>query len=289
MHEQLMREFTERAESGIELPDLARIEVRGRQLRRGRFAALAAVAATILVAGTVVATARGDDRTAPPPSDGPGVVLNDPVPDKELAAGREYTTATYGQNYAHTVPAGRLMTTSFAVVGPGWIWFKDRVIKFGPGTDPEVGLFNYAGVQVSLVDRVATTQCDPASTVWTDAAATPLELARQIGTVPRVEVVREPRTTVWGGYPAAHAVLSVPKVCTDSSAAVLWSVFPSSSVGYPGVGTVFRSGQRVDLWIVDVEGSLVAVSVEHTPHLPQSMMSELNAIAGSVVVDVVAE
>ncbi|MET0524520.1 MAG: hypothetical protein ABWZ91_06955 [Nocardioides sp.] len=290
MHEQLMREFAERAEDTIDLPDLAQLEVRGRRLRRGRLTAVATAAVTVLVAGTLVATARGDERTAPPPSDGPGVVLDDPVPDKELAAGREYTVEVYGQNYAHSVPQDRVMITRFTVVGTDWIWLKDRVLKLGPGTDVEAGRFNYAVVQVSLIDRVATTtQCSPTATVWADAAGTPLEVAREVTTVPGVAVVEEPTPTVWGGYPAAHLQLTVPQVCRKTVSAVLWSVFPSSSTGSPGVGTVFRSGQRVDLWIVDVEGSMVAVSVEHTPGLPRPLMNELHTIADSVELDVVPE
>ena len=290
MHEQMIREFTRRAEATVELPDLAEIEDRARHRRRSRLTTLALAAAVILVAGTVAVTAGGDDdRAAPPPSEHPGVVLQDPVPDKELAAGRGYTVAVFGQNYAQTIPEGQLMITRFTVVGPGWIWLRDRVGKLGPGSDPVTPPYDYASVQISLVDRFPITQCTVRATRWQDAEKTPLGLARQITTVEGVQVIEQPETTVAYGYPSAHVQLRVPKVCVRSGDAILWSIFPSSSRGLAGVGTVWRSGQVVDLWILDVEGSMVAVSVDHSPGLPRSLMDELHAIADSVEFDLVRE
>jgi hypothetical protein len=243
-------------------------------------------AAAILVAGAVFVIAGGDDdRTAPSPPEHPSVVLDDPVPDKELAAGRVYTVAVYGQNYAQTVPEGQRMITSFTVVGPGWVWLRDSLAKVGPRADPN----DYALVHISLIDRVAATQCTVRATRWADAASTPLGVARQLTTVDRVQVMEEPETTVRYGYPAAHVRLRVPQVCERSGDAVLWSIFPSSSRGVAGVGTVWHSGQVVDLWILDIEGSMVAVSVDHTPGLPRSLLAELHKIAASVEFAVVPE
>jgi hypothetical protein len=288
MHEQLMREFAERAEATIELPDLARIEGRARERRRTQLATLTVTAVAVLAVVALLAFRPGADRTEPAPKpDTPDLVVQAPVPDKEVAAGREYTVEAYGQDYVHTIPEGQRLVATFTVAGQDWIWLKDAVAKVGPSSDLEKGQFTYATVRFSLIDRVATTQCHPVSTQWEDAAGTPLGIARQIATVPGVDVVDEPVASERDGYPAAHVRLVVPQVCRESGRAVLWSIFPSSTSA-PGVGTVFRSGQRLDLWILDVAGSIVAVSADHSPGLPRALMDELQAIADSVEFDLVA-
>jgi hypothetical protein len=290
MHEQLMREFAERAEATIELPDLARIEGRARERRRTQLTTLTVTAVAVLAVVAFLAFRPGADRTVPAPKpDSPDLVVQSPVPDKELAAGREYTVEAYGQDYVRTIPEGERLVATFTVVGDEWIWLKDAVGKFGPGSDLENGPFTYAAVQFSLIDRVATTQCTPTATVWQDAASTPLGIAQQITRVPGVEVVEKPATGQRYGYPAAHVQLVVSRVCRDSQVAVLWSIFPSSTAANPGVGTVFLPGQRVDLWILGVEGSMVAVNVDHTPGLPRPLIEELHAIADSLKFDLVVD
>jgi len=97
MHEQLMREFAERAEATIELPDLVRIEGRARERRRTQLATLTVTAVAVLAVVAFLAFRPGADRTVPAPKpDTPDLVVQNPVPDKELAAGREYTVEAYG-------------------------------------------------------------------------------------------------------------------------------------------------------------------------------------------------
>ena len=265
MHEQLIREFAERAEAGVRLPDLKELEDRGHRRHRNRLAS-AALAAVLVVAATgvgiLVGTAGDDGRATPPPADTRGVDVDILVPGKQVAAGREYTNPVFGQDYAHTVPDGQLLVARFTVAGPDWYWLKDSIGKAAPGMDRSVAAPPYAEVTVSLADRVPVDQCRAGTPQWEDAAVTPLGFSQQIAAIPLVRVLDEPATTELSGYPAAHVRLEVPRLCPRYGDMFLWSVFPMSSSGEPGVGDVFRPGQIVDLWVVDVDGSMVVVSDE---------------------------
>jgi hypothetical protein len=290
MHEQLIREFADRAEAEVELPDLQGIEERAHLRRRNRHVSTAvAVAVAVAAVGVGVLSGTGDDRSAPPPSQDPGLQVDDPVPEKQVAAGREYLTRVFGQNYSETIPEGQTIVAEFTVVGQDWVWLRDAVGKLVPGTGYPESPFSYAEVQMSMVDRVPVRQC-PAETVrWQDGARDPLGLARQVGELPNVEVLRAPRATTWSGYPAAQVRLRVTQLCPEWRDAVLWSVFPSSSRDSAGVGAAYRVGQVVDAWFVDVEGSNVVVALMRSPDLPPSLRAEAAAIAESVRLDLVDE
>lgn len=292
MHEQLIREFVERAEAEVHLPDLATLELRGHHRRRNRQAA-AAIAAVMAVAAIgigILGSTGNTDRNAPAPSQDPGSQFDDPVPDKQVAAGREYRVVVFGQNYSDTIPDGKTIAARLTIVGQGWYWGRDAVAKFAPGSDPAARpLDPYLEVRFSMVDRVPVRQCPQETIRWRDGAADPLGLARQVAQVGPVEVLRAPRTTTWSGYPAAHLRLRVTELCEQWQDAVLWSVFPSSSRQTPGVGTVFRAGQVVDLWFVDVEGSNVVVSTAYSPGVPRALIDETSAIADSIHLEMVDE
>ena len=83
----------------------------------------------------------------------------------------------YAQSDVHTIPDGERLVATFTVIGNGWYWFKDAVAQLGPGSDVDKGTLNYAAVQFSLIDRVATSQCMSTSIHWADAASTPLGIA----------------------------------------------------------------------------------------------------------------
>ncbi len=147
----------------------------------------------------------------------------------------------------------------------------------------------YAEVTVSLADRVPIDQCRAGTPQWVDAAGTPLGFSRQIAAIPLVRVLDEPATTELSGYPAAHLQLEVSRLCPRYGDMFLWSVFPMSSSGEPGVGDVFRPGQIVDLWVVDVDGSMVVVSESHSPEVPAWVTEDAQAIRDSVELFLVDE
>ena len=295
MHEQLIREFAERAEAGVRLPDLNELQDRGRRRRRNNLAS-AVVAAVFAVAATgvgiLVTTAGDDGRSAPPPAETPGADLDVLVPEKQVAAGREYTHPVFGQDYAHTVAEGQQIVAQFTVVGQDWHWLKDSLGKLSPDADPDAEEYQpYAEVRMSLADRVPVDQCRAGTPEWEDAAGTPLGFSQQIAAIPLLRVLDEPTATELSGYPAAHVRLEVTRLCPRYRDMILWSIFPMSSTGpgEPGVGAVYMAGQVVDLWIVDVDGSLVVVGAGHSPQVPDSLAEESQSIAESVELLVVDE
>jgi hypothetical protein len=290
MHEQMIREFAERAEASVRLPDLTALEERGHRRHRNRLASAAAAAALVVIATGVgiLSTAGDDGRATPPPIDTPRVDLDILVPGKQIAAGREYTNPVFGQDYVHTIPDGKLLVSRFTVVGQDWYWLKDSIGKPAPGME-EVEVPPYAEVTVSLADRVPVDQCRAGTPQWADAASTPLGLSQQIAAIPLVRVVEEPRSTELSGYPAAQVRLEVQRVCPRYGDTFLWSVFPMSSSGSPGLGDVFRAGQIVDLWVVDVDGSMVVVSENHSPGLPAWLIKEAQSTRDSVELFLVDE
>ena len=70
MSERLLREFRERAEHLVPMPDLDELQRRGTRLRRVRIAAGAAVVASALAIGGVVVTNSIDDKNAVAPATG---------------------------------------------------------------------------------------------------------------------------------------------------------------------------------------------------------------------------
>ena len=286
MHEELIREFVERAEAGVRLPALKELQDRGRRRHRNRLASVAVAAVFVAAAtgvGILASTGGGEGRTDPAPAETPAVHLDVLVPNKQVAAGREYTNPVFGQDYAHTVPDGKQIVGRFTVVGQDWYWFKDSIGKLAPGAQPDAEAAQpYAEVRISLADRVPVDQCRAGTTQWQDAAGTPLEFSRQVAAIPLVRVLDEPATAELSGYPAAHMRLEVTRLCPRYGDAFLWSVFPMSSSGVPGVAAVYWPGQVVDQWVVDVDGSLVVVSTNHSPELPDSLVEEAQATADSV-------
>ena len=54
-----------------------------------------------------------------------------------------------------------------------------------------------------------------------------------------------------------------------------------------GNATVDYAGQVLDVWVVDVDGTLVVVHTEVSPGLPESVVEETRALFESLTLDVV--
>ena len=284
MSERILKDFAERAETGVLLPDFEQIRSRGRDLRRTRIAVAGALAVFLLVAGGVVASITIGQRTAPPAEDPNPTELHelDSRPfdyRQQLVPGVDYTFRPWSLDQG-TVKA------RLTVPGRGWIWWGDGLTR----PDRDGVLFpmppeRYATVGVMLADRVATTQCRSFHMVkkpeWDAIGPTPLAAVRQIAAVPGVTVRDHPRVDNRFGYPGAHVRLSVPKLCSDTQTAVLWSVFPGEYEG-EGVATVRYPGQVMDVWVVDVGGTPVVVYAELSPGLPESYSEEMASLVDSI-------
>lgn len=296
MTEQRLREFTERAEAQVVVPDFGEIASRGLDLRRSRMqGAGAAVAAVALVVGVVAWQVAGAERSAPDPAGppsaptpsalGPGELPPRTDADQRLVAGGKYRVSPYDEG-----ALGPPVTVSFTVPAEGWIWADDAVVKSGAGGSGTVDADDSrTRVGIMVVDRVATSQCRSQYVDWTSIGSDALTAATLIGEVPRVEVVEPARPTQRFGHPAAHVRLTVPRVCAAWNDALLWSLSPAELGGQPGVGTVRHSGQVLDVWVVDVDDTIVVVHAEHAPGLPRELGEEAQAIVDSMSIERAAD
>jgi hypothetical protein len=285
MTERMIKDFAERAEARVRLPDLAQLESRGRDLRRTRMTVGGAVAALLLMVSGVVATVAHDLRTAPPTENPkPEIEELDSRPfdyHQQLVPGVDYTFSPWTLG-APTV------TARLTVPDGGWAWWGDGLTKPRHGY---AGLFPtprrpYATVGVMQPDRVSTTSCRSFHMTkkpeFADLAAEPVAAAQQIGGVPGVEVEEAARRDNRFGHPGAHIRISVPRLCPETKDLLLWSVEPAEYAGAPGTGSVRYAGQLVDVWIVDVEGAQVLVYRELSPGLPASFGAESSAVLDSI-------
>ena len=298
MSEQRLKDFAERAETRVRLPHFAQLENRGRDLRRTRLAVSGVVAALVLVTSGIVATIADDLRTAPPAEDPAPTEIQelDSRPfdyHQELTPGVKYSFRPFSLDTPSPVSA-RLTAPE-----RGWVWWGDGLTKPRHGY---AGLFPtprkpYATVGVVLADRVATTQCRTYHTStmprskpeWDELSPTPLTAARQLARVPGTTVRKSPGPDARFGLPGAHVQLSVPRLCPETQDHVLWSLEPAMYGGDPGVGLVRYPGQVVDVWVVDVKGTLVLVYQELSPGLPAAFAEEGRALVNSIRLEPVGQ
>ena len=98
-----------------------------------------------------------------------------------------------------------------------------------------------------------------------------------------------PTSTELAGYPAVRLGLSVPRLCPESRDFVLWSLGSSNNGGDSGVQTVVYAGQQLQVWLVDVEGTMLIVCAELSPGLPKRFRDETDAFVESIVLEPVEE
>ena len=282
MSEQRVKDFAEAAEQRVPVPDLADLTSRGRDLRRVRRAVAAGALALAVVAGGMLATLTGDDRSdAPvvdrtPPSTEAKELGTRSLQDSALVAGREYVVHPWQLSTTDDIEA------RFRVPGPHWVWREDGAIRaLSPGKAfPATPREPYARVGVETPDRVPATGCELEDPEWTPLEKTPLAAARQIARIPDVVVEQQARSTRVLGHTAAHVRMSVPRLCPEYGDVIVWG--QDSAIGS---GTVDYPGQVLDVWVVDVDGLLVLVHTEVSPGLPESVVEETRALFESLTLD----
>ena len=282
MSEQQLKDFAETAESRVPVPDLADLRSRGRDLRRLRAVAAASALTLLVVTGGVLSSVVRDDRSAPPaveptpPNAGAQALGPRSLQDTALVAGREYVVRPWQVSSHDDVEA------RFQAPGRDWVWREDGAIRpLVPGRMFPLPHEPYARVGVAAPNRVPVTGCGTETTTWTPLVDTPLAAARQIAQVPGVVVERPARVTRILGHQAAHVRMSVPRLCAEQDT-IVWgqaSDFGNATVDY--------AGQVLDVWVVDVDGTLVVVHTEVSPGLPESVVEETRALFESLTLDVV--
>ena len=284
MSEQQLKDFAEVAKRRVPVPDLDSLASRGRDLRRLRMAAATGALALVVVVGGVLSSVTRDDRMDRPAGDPtPDIVRElDPrssYPDPDLLPGQRYAVRPWTLE-------PRDVRAEFKVPGTGWLWRGDGAVKLRrPGDLGAIPRKPYAAVAVMRADRLPRGQCRPQTPPWQGLDQVPETAARQIEGVHGVRLEDQPRPAELSGYPAVHLRLSVPRLCAEFNDIILWSLYPAEFGGENGVAAVFYPGQQLDVWLVDVEGTMLIVYSELSPGLPRAFRDETRALTDSIVLE----
>jgi hypothetical protein len=241
-------EFRERAEGGLDVPELAEIERRGRALRRRRLAAGVGGLALVLLAGAGIArmgTEPGDAAPDPaaPPSPAPstsfdhGVRTTVDLAEEVLLPGR--SEARYDG-----------LAMSFDVTGRSWEWWDGGVGLRRSAVEPDeyaAAVFFLpqpsARLRPCYEDRAQPLGADPERLVAN--AAPLLDLAH-------ATVIQEPRVVSAFGGTAVHLRVRTDGACPAGAAL---PVQLRGVVGGAPFDSAWPGRHEVDLWHVVVPGA----------------------------------
>jgi hypothetical protein len=292
MPDLFLKDFRERAESLVPVPDLLKLQRRGTAMRRVRLAASAAVLAfAVAIGGTLVAVTSDDEQAispapidpAPPRSaDACDAPVNDGDPYVSVPPGCElgvqadewayvepgpYFVRPFNNSLA---PPGDLEVW-FVVPGGGpWYWWGGGVGMAGP-VGPEmkpyirIGIIPITGVQEQRCQGAAPER------VQTLPGGV-LSVAQTLVASPRIKVLEAPHSVQKFGRDAARVRFTVTQSCPGDRVFALWRALGSDiyaplgeRLTWPGAPT----DHVLDLWVVDVPGEQhVAVVADYTVDPP---------------------
>jgi hypothetical protein len=308
MSERLLREFRERAEFLVPMPDLHELQREGTQRRRVRIAAGAALVASVLaLGGTVVATTIDDENAIGPAHIGPT-----PPPSGEdcglVAGGTAYESVPSGCELHAQVDEWRYVEEGhyfvrpfntdlrlarpgdleawFEIPGDYWYWWGGGVGKAShPGGGPEMA--PYIRVAITPITGVHGRRCQGGEPAPVQALpSSPLAIAHRLVVPPGIDVLETPRSVQKFGYDAAYVRFTVTQQCPSDQAFVLWRAFEPEDDILIGDDIDFgrtdadiyiepqRTEHVFDVWVVDVQGEHLVVSADYTPDLGKIIYQE---------------
>ena len=243
-------EFRERAESGLDIPDLAVIERKGRALRRRRLATAAGGVALVLVAGVGVARIATDvGDAALDPATKPS-----PTPSSSWDKGVR-TSVDRGEEVLLAGPSEVVydgIAVRFDVPGENWEWWEAGLGLRRTADDPNeyaAAVFFLRDASARLrpcgADRVRALGADPDELIANVAPL--LDLAH-------TTVLQGPRVITAFGGAAVHVRLQTNGACPEGGdrPAQLGGVVNDSATQATDIGW---PGQHVlDVWHVVVPG-----------------------------------
>ena len=267
MHELLkLKEFGDRAETLVTLPDFAELDRRGRALHQRRLGAAAALVACVLaVVGLTVL--RDDPGKTVEPAPDPGRSRTYPRGDvKTLDPG---TYVLNPSSWKSDFPRARV------TVPAGWSsWVgPTRFEGHAPGRDNDEALEDstwYADVLILHVESVASGLCDTSQRFDVSTASS---LNQAVSRIPGYRISREAESTAKFGYPATHFRLSTTAALRDCENAP--GLFNAGGYGLLGSGDS-------DVWVVDVKGTPVLVYASWSPITPAAVRGEVTDVVDSI-------
>ena len=268
MSELKLREFGARAEELVNLPDLAELEHRGRDLRHRRVALVAAHAACVLaVVGGVVVRQDAAKHVAPiNRPDGSGGVQSYPgnvMEDLDVGTYELYLSPS------PEVPKVRFTLPAHwnAWEGPNRFNGHARGRSNGEALDH---LTWYVGVIYLDLVGIATEPCGGVRTVHSTVASA----TRALTNVPGHRVVRDADPVRAFGYPATHFTIG-PTAALDNCPDA--APFLSATGAFIGPFTDLST----DAWVVDVRGQAIVVFAMHSKGVPPRIRQEQEDVLAS--------
>ncbi len=262
-----VREFAERAEQILELPDLGRLADRGKRLRRRRRTTAVAglAAAAVTVAGGYLAAVDRKAEVDPVDDTSTGGALAYPGSGTTLAKlrGGTYELRLDREGFpAHarfTVPEG----------WRGWYGPSRPYMKQG-----------YVGILVGDVEEVADRVCQVPVSDMRPVGDSPEALVEALTDLPRHPVVEGPERTTFAGWPSTHLVLRADR----NASCPRWSGFIElwNSPGGGGLVPALGPGAVIEQWVVELGSEAVLVTASIGPGTPDWAVKELDAVVDSV-------
>jgi hypothetical protein len=318
MSERLLKEFRERAELLVPVPDWHELQQRGTARRRVRLAVGAAVLASAMtIGGVVVATTIDDEGSIRPAQIGPTQMDPTPPPSAEVCE-----LENYGNEYG-SVPSGcelpaqvdvwsyvepgpyfvRPFNTDLRTARPGdleawfeigdaekpWYWWGGGISMAGRG--PEFA--PYIRVVITPIIGVHSLRCQSAEPEPVRALpSSSLSVAQELVVSPDVEVLEPPRSVQKFGFEAAHVRFTVTGRCPSEHAFILWRAFEPEddiflsddiSAGRRDADIYIEGGEHVfDVWVIDVQGNYLVIGADQPVGAREADVSEMQEQLDSI-------
>lgn len=258
------------------LPDVDRIVGGGRTRRRRRRTARmgAGVLAALLVGGTTYAISlvelgdRGaeqrvaDRRTEPAESRRTTSALQDPTR-------RPVQPGTYPL-FVSEDRTGDPIVADVTVDGPHWESGDQPVVIQGT---------HAGGVGVYRPAQVAAASACERSWQGSEAAATPIRLARQLARLPMASMVEAPSPTKAFGRDAVHLRMRIDQACPGIDNYLVLD----TPLGHRGITyTYVVKAVLIDFWVLDVQGTTVVVDRWHNLDAPRRLLEQVTRARDSI-------
>ena len=275
MSESKLRAFADDAGRLVELPDLDGLARRGRDLRTRRRTSVVAGLLAVALLGTWLVQDRSQQAHDPDPVNPPARAV-DPYPGNEmqdLAAG----------TYELTPSLLRGDPTALVTVPDGWnTWEGPNRFNGHRAGDPTDGRYNdpalgratwYVGVLVVKLVSVTDETCFhvPAHRRFVEGYA---DTVRAVSGIPGYRLTQGPDEGTEFGHRATHLALETTDALAECVNEAL--TFSTSANGS------FTGDQRMELWVVDVDGVPLTVIASSSGEVPRRVRAELDQVVASV-------
>jgi len=166
---------------------------------------------------------------------------------------------------------------SFSVQAPGWMSTSVDLIKGEYESPDGIGIVPWSSTPENVyADPCAHTPLSP------PPSATAAGFAAAVATIPGTDLVSGPSSVSVGGRPAQHVVLTIRQdLDCDPHDAYRW--YDESTGGASGGWRWFPElGSTIQVWIIDVDGTLVWIDAESFNNAGPGPAAEIQAFLDSI-------